>query len=34
MPLETMPTVPHVLAAEVRGTDGRLLAVPADTASL
>lgn len=34
MPLDSMLTVPHVLAAEVRGTDGRLLVVLTDTASL
>ena len=34
MPLDSMPTVPHVLAAELRGTDGRLLVVLTDTASL
>lgn len=32
--LSPMPTVPHVLAAEVQGIDSRLLVVLTDTASL
>lgn len=32
--LSPMPTVPHVLAADVHGIDGRLLLVLTDTASL
>lgn len=34
MPLSPMPSVPHVLAAEVQGIDSRLLVVLTDTASL
>ena len=34
MMLSPMPTVPHVLAAEVQGIDSRLLVVLTDTASL
>lgn len=34
MPLAPMPSVPHVLAAEVQGIDSRLLVVLTDTASL
>lgn len=32
--LSPMPSVPHVLAAEVQGIDSRLLVVLTDTASL